>query len=120
MTYVIHALCMVLTVSLHKPAAAMPTGVEHNSNIRRLQRFFSQHALSLDLILKMTFSLLPIQGKVTLSMDRTNRKFGGDKRQYPYARHNLQKNSVSIDFQAYAQTVRLQSGGTQISCSEVY
>ena len=76
MAYVIHALCVVQTVSLHKLAAAMPTSVERDSNMRRLQRFFGQYALSLDLIARMIFSLLPIQGKVTLSMDRTNWKFG--------------------------------------------
>ena len=40
MAYVIHALCVVQTVSLHKLAAAMPTSVERDSNMRRLQRFF--------------------------------------------------------------------------------
>lgn len=54
----------------------MPTSVERDSNMRRFQRFFAQYSLSLDLIARMIFSLLPIQGKVTLSMDRTNWKFG--------------------------------------------
>ena len=74
--YVIHALCVVQTVSLNKLAAAMPTSVERDSNIRRLQRFFAKYTLSLDLIARMIFSLLPNNGKVTLSMDRTNWKFG--------------------------------------------
>lgn len=76
MAYIIHALCLVQTVSLHKLAAAMPTGVERDSNMRRLQRFFAQYALSLDLIARMIFNLIPAHGKVTLSMDRTNWKFG--------------------------------------------
>ena len=34
-----HALCVVQTVSLHKLAAAMPTSLDRDSNLRRLQRF---------------------------------------------------------------------------------
>lgn len=76
MACVIMALCMVQTVSLPKLASAMPTNAERDSNMRRLQRFFAKYALNLDLIAGMIFSLIPIQGKVTLSMDRTNWKFG--------------------------------------------
>lgn len=72
MAYVIHALCIVQTVSLHKLAAAMPTSVERDSNMRRLQRFFAKYALNLDLIARMIFSLLPVGKEVVLSMDRTN------------------------------------------------
>lgn len=74
--YVIHALCIVQTVSLHKLATAMPTSVERDSNMRRLQRFFAKYALNLDLIARMIFSLLPVGKEVVLSMDRTNWKFG--------------------------------------------
>ena len=35
-------LCVVQTVSLHKLADAMPTAVDKDSNLRRLQRFFCQ------------------------------------------------------------------------------
>lgn len=76
MALVIHALCVVQTVSLHKLAAAMPTSVERDSNMRRLQRFFAKYALNLDLIAKMIFSLLPVSKNMVLSMDRTNWKFG--------------------------------------------
>ena len=76
MALVIHALCVVQTVSLHKLAAAMPTSVERDSNMRRLQRFFSKYALSLDLMAKMIFSLLPVSENIVLTMDRTNWKFG--------------------------------------------
>lgn len=76
MAYVIHALCIVQTVSLHKLAAAMPTSVERDSNMRRLQRFFAKHTLNLDLIARVIFSLLPVSKELVLSMDRTNWKFG--------------------------------------------
>ena len=56
--FVLHAMCVVQTVSLHKIAAAMPT------------------ALNLDLIAKVFFALLPVKKGLVLSMDRTNWKFG--------------------------------------------
>ena len=76
LAFVLHALCIVQTVSLHKIASAMPTGVEHDSNLRRLQRFLAGYALNLDLIAKVIFALLPVKTGLVLSLDRTNRKFG--------------------------------------------
>lgn len=37
MAYMLHALCVVQAVSLHKPASAMPTSVESDSNLCRIQ-----------------------------------------------------------------------------------
>lgn len=76
LVFVLHAMCVVQTVSLHKIAAAMPTAVERDSNLRRLQRFLASYALNLDLIAKMIFALLPVKTGLVLSMDRTNWKFG--------------------------------------------
>lgn len=76
MAYLLHALCVVQTVSLHKLAAAMPTSVDKDSNLRRLQRFFAKYALDLDMIARMIFSLLPVKIGLVLSMDRTNWEFG--------------------------------------------
>ncbi len=42
MALLLHALCVVQTVSLHKLADAMPTAVDKDSNLRRLQRFFAK------------------------------------------------------------------------------
>ena len=70
------ALCMAGTVNLYKLATAMPTAVERDSNYRRLQRFFARFNLCLDLVARMIFSLLPVKEGITLSMDRTNWKFG--------------------------------------------
>lgn len=69
-------MCVVQTVSLHKIAAAMPTAVKRNSNLRRLQRFLASYALNLNLIAKVIFALLPVKKGLVLSMDRTNWKFG--------------------------------------------
>lgn len=76
MALLLHALCVVQTVSLHKLAAAMPTSLDRDSNLRRLQRFIAKYALSLDIVARMIFSLLPCKDKLVLSMDRTNWKFG--------------------------------------------
>lgn len=76
MSYMLHALCVVQTVSLNKLAAAMPTPVDRDSNLRRLQRFLAHYALDLDLVARMIFSLLPFKEGLVLSMDRTNWKFG--------------------------------------------
>ncbi len=76
LAFMIHALCVVQTVSLHKIAAAMPTAVERDSNLRRVQRFLAHYSLNLDLIAKVIFALLPQKKGLVLSMDRTNWKFG--------------------------------------------
>lgn len=76
MAMLLHALCVVQTVSLHKLAGAMPTAVDKDSNLRRLQRFFAKYVLDLDIIARMIFSLLPVKTEIVLSMDRTNWKFG--------------------------------------------
>ena len=78
MAFMLHALCVVQTVSLHKLAAAMPTPVEKGSNLRRIQRFMAKYALNLDFVARMIFSLLPVKTGLVLSMDRTNWKFGGN------------------------------------------
>ena len=76
LAFVHHAMCVVQTVSLHKIAAAMPTAVERDSNLRRVQRFIAHYGLNLDLIAKIIFALLPVKTGLVLSMDRTNWKFG--------------------------------------------
>lgn len=72
----LHALCVVQTVSLNKLADAMPTAVDRDSSLRRLQRFFAQYVLDLDIIARMIFSLLSVKTGLELSLDRTNWNFG--------------------------------------------
>src|SRR5574344_713044 len=76
LAFVLQALCVVQTVSLHKIASAMPTCVERDSNLRRLQRFLAGYALNLDLLAKLIFALLPVKTGLVLSLDRTNWQFG--------------------------------------------
>ena len=76
MALLLHALCVVQTVSPHKLADAMPTSVDKDSNLRRLQRFLAKYVLDLDIIARMIFSLLPVKTGLLLSIDRTNWKFG--------------------------------------------
>lgn len=66
LAFMLHAMCVVQTVSLHKMAAAMPTSVERDSNLRRVQRFLAGYALNLDLIAKVIFALLPIKTELVL------------------------------------------------------
>ncbi len=54
--YMLHALCVVQTVSLHKLASEMPQWVERDSNLRRIQRLIANYALDLDLVAMMIFS----------------------------------------------------------------
>ena len=52
----------------------MPTSVERDSNLRRVQRFLAGYALNL--VSKVIFALLPVKTGLVLSLDRTNWKFG--------------------------------------------
>lgn len=69
MALMLHALCVVQMVSLHKLADAMLTTVERDSNLRRLQRFFAKYVLDPDIIASMIYSLLLIRTRLVLSMD---------------------------------------------------
>ena len=44
----------------------MPTSVERDSNLRRIQRFIANYALNLDLVARMIFSLLPVKDGLVL------------------------------------------------------
>ena len=46
--YMLHALCAVQAVSLHRLASAMPATVGRGSNLRRIRRFMANYALNLD------------------------------------------------------------------------
>ena len=76
MALLLEALFKAQTVSLVRLANAMPTAVDKESNMRRLQRFLACSVLDLDLIARMIFSLLPVSSGLVLTMDRTNWKYG--------------------------------------------
>lgn len=70
------ALCKVQTVNFEKLSNAFESTSQNTSSLRRIQRFFATYCLDADLIAKLVFKLLPIDGKYVLSIDRTNWKFG--------------------------------------------
>ena len=70
------ALCKVQTVGFEKIATGFETMVDTSSSLRRIQRFFARYALDLDLIAKLIVAILPHKAPYTISMDRTNWKFG--------------------------------------------
>ena len=61
---------------MHKIASAMPTSVERDSNLMRVQRFLAGYARNLVLVSKVIFALLPVKTGLVLCLDRTNWKFG--------------------------------------------
>lgn len=70
------ALCKVQTVGFDKLSAAFDTSSDRSSSLRRIQRFISGYVLDQDLIARFIVALLPVEPPYTLSMDRTNWKFG--------------------------------------------
>ncbi|MDG1729184.1 MAG: IS4 family transposase [Algibacter sp.] len=75
-SHFIVALCKVQTVTFEKLANAFDTQASPESSLRRIQRFIANYSLDPDLIARLVFNLLPKQGKLILSIDRTNWKFG--------------------------------------------
>lgn len=70
------SLIKVRTVNFESLARGFDSKSEDSSSLRRIQRFISGYALDSDIIAKLIFSLLPTKEKLTLSIDRTNWKFG--------------------------------------------
>ncbi len=70
------ALCKVQTVTFEKLASALDSQADSESSLRRIQRFIASYSLDSDLIARLIYSLLPKTGKLILSIDRTNWKFG--------------------------------------------
>ena len=70
------ALCAVQTVCLSKLAGAFDSKASRESCFRRIQRFMSQMVLDLDAVAGYLKSRIPSDGPYTLTMDRTNWKFG--------------------------------------------
>jgi hypothetical protein len=75
-SHFIIALCKVQTVSFEKLANSFDRSSKASSSLRRIQRFIASYSLDSDLIAKLIFSLLPVKTKLTLTIDRTNWKFG--------------------------------------------
>lgn len=76
MAMFICALCKVQTVCFERLAAGFKHTAQKDSSLRRIQRFMADYMLDTHLIAKLVFSLLPHKPPYTLTMDRTNWKFG--------------------------------------------
>ena len=74
--FFIGALCKVKSVNYVKLSAGFSTTTDAASNYRRIQRFMALADLSMILVAKLIFSLLPEKTGLVLSTDRTNWKFG--------------------------------------------
>ena len=70
------ALCKVQTVGFEKLANAFDSIADSESSLRRIQRFIAEYSLSSDLVAQFIFKLLPEKESLSLSIDRTNWKFG--------------------------------------------
>jgi hypothetical protein len=64
------------TVCFERIACGFETLCQTSSSLRRIQRFMAEYQLDKDLIARLIFSLLPHKPPYTLSVDRTNWKFG--------------------------------------------
>lgn len=77
LSLVVASLCKVQTVNLDRIACGMDSSRQKDSNLRRLQRFIAFYIFDQTLMTKLIFRLLPKNdGKIALSLDRTNWKFG--------------------------------------------
>ena len=70
------ALCKVKSVNYVKVSGGFDSPSLAASCMRRIQRFMAECELPMKTISLFIFSILPIKGKLTLAMDRTNWKFG--------------------------------------------
>ena len=70
------ALCKVQTVNYSKLSVAFESHALPESSLRKIQRFIGKFSLDANLIAQFIFSLLPEKENLTLSIDRTNWKFG--------------------------------------------
>lgn len=69
-------LCKAQTVNFEKIATLFRANVDRTSSLRRIQRFMAHYELCSTLIARIIISLLPTKPPYSLSMDRTNWKFG--------------------------------------------
>lgn len=70
------ALCKVKTINYDRIATSFDVKANKNSSYRRIQRFMSEFDLSMEIVSKLIFNLLPKKDDLSLVIDRTNWKFG--------------------------------------------
>lgn len=76
MSRFVGSLLKLSTVNFSKLALALKPGVQADSNYRRIQRFMAGFAFGFDAFGRLLLRLLPQKTGFTVSMDRTNWKFG--------------------------------------------
>lgn len=76
LAYFICSVIKLQTVCFIKIAQDFKEDVQYGSNLRRIQRFFSDFIIDLDIIAKLLYSMLPAQQSYKLCLDRTNWKLG--------------------------------------------
>lgn len=72
----ITALCKVRSVNYVKVSQGFDSSSLALSCMRRIQRFMAEAELPMKIISSLIFNILPVKGKLILTMDRTNWKFG--------------------------------------------
>lgn len=72
----IKAMLQLQTVNFIKLSQGIESNVKTSSNLRRIQRFFSEYLFSEETIAKLLFAMLPFKENCRLCLDRTNWKFG--------------------------------------------
>lgn len=70
------ALLRVRTVSFPSLALALNPRAKHESNERRLQRFFANFSLDLDAFAHLLFALVPSNDELVITLDRTHWTLG--------------------------------------------
>ena len=70
------AITRLRTVNYEKLAQGIGGKAKAESNLRRIQRFFAEFEIDMDVMARFVFCLLPVSPPYCLSMDRTNWKFG--------------------------------------------
>ena len=73
---IILSLLKVQTVNFNRLSQGFSSSAKLESKLRRIQRFFSEFELDENAFSLLLLKMLPIQGKLQLSLDRTNWKFG--------------------------------------------
>jgi len=77
---IIKSLCKVRSVNFSKLSSGFDNSAESSSNYRRIQRFFAEVELPMEIVSKLIFGLLPNKESLVLVIDRTNWKLGNSNR----------------------------------------
>ena len=96
MAQIIFSLIKIGSVNLAQLAIGFDSQGKTASSLRRLQRFMQQQTLSVEFIVSILFSILPLPEKITLTIDRTNWQFG--KKDINFLTLAFIYNGVSIPF----------------------